>query len=205
VSASPRRSQPRDVIDAYHTRTRGDPTADTPIVYDIVGTPEERSHFHYFYHDLSVPLARLGLDSAFWMYGLPKASMAEPAVRHATIAFTALHRDLEKHRSKQIISWSPFVLAQYNKAIAALRVLDSSHGASKIEVVLLTCMIFACLSLMVGEDDRAVTHLEHGITLINTHMADEISTPRGVSGDRDAIGDLISRRAMLYTYRYVIT
>lgn len=96
-----------------------------------------------------------------------------PAVRHATIAISAWHIQLERIPTSHKEDRDPrLALHHSTKAIACLREslareMLTPHGSNRThkQVVLVTCLIFTVLALFQGDLDSARYHLTSGYKL----------------------------------------
>jgi len=129
--------------------------------------------------------------SQLWTQVVLPASFSEPAIMHALVAFAGLHeegeRDVQKAHPSSERNSSPgneasgrkprtaFELGQINKAIRALVQHNdtSSNGRarmanteSNMEMVLIVCLLFLLQDIMAGDYDAALSHLQHGISMI---------------------------------------
>jgi hypothetical protein len=127
-----------------------------------------------FFFGVVAPVISGPLKSEFWTHVVRQVSPADPAVRHAVVAVSALYESLgqpeDKHR---------FALAQYNRAIRRL------YEAPDETTVLVVCVLMVCLEFLLGNAQAAVVHCQHGVTLLNGS-----SVPPSV---RDSLVPLFSR------------
>jgi hypothetical protein len=59
-----------------------------------------------------------------------------------------------------------FALESYNRAIRSL--ISQMHNPERIEVLLMTCLIFICISCLRGDNPLALKHIDGGIKLLAT-------------------------------------
>ncbi|BAE63802.1 unnamed protein product [Aspergillus oryzae RIB40] len=109
----------------------------------------------------------------FWRRMVHQFSEVEPAVRHAIIAISALHRSFSTTQSAQN-SGKPndphlFPLRQCNKAIICLQQRLQSASCrqdSHVLITLVTCVLFVSFAFLQGDTDAASCHLRHGTRLL---------------------------------------
>lgn len=110
-------------------------------------------------------------ESAFWTVLLPQASLSEPAVLHAALSLSSIHK-------KQALAFQPgamsagpvgadlFALRQYTRAITDLRLRICNDSRRSADVALITCATFVQLEYLRGCYQAALTHLRHGLTVL---------------------------------------
>ncbi|KAJ5040795.1 hypothetical protein NUH16_011087 [Penicillium rubens] len=140
-----------------------------------------------FYHNRTAVRFSHYFQNSFW-HGLV-FQMCEnyPAVRHAMIAISAWHTQLERIPTSHKEDRDPRLTLHHSaKAIACLREslareILSSHGLTRThrQVVLVTCLIFTVLALFQGDLYSARTHLTSGYKLFKEW---------DVQDDKDATG-----------------
>ncbi|KAE8139371.1 hypothetical protein BDV38DRAFT_51217 [Aspergillus pseudotamarii] len=131
----------------------------------------------------------------FWHRMVHQVSEEEPAVRHATIAISALHRSFSTTQSPQNpgnqIDPHLFPLRQCNKAITSLQQRLQSVGCrqnSHVLITLITCVLFVSFAFLQGDTDAASCHLRHGTRLLQeTYLS---NTKKGLVEYRPALTDV---------------
>lgn len=131
-------------------------------------TATERRYLELFRMHTSGQCAGSIMDD-FWQRLIHQISEKEPAVRHATIAISAIHwHSLNEANAGNDVS---FPIQQCNKAIASLRknltrvhahVTSSAHR----EAVLVTCAALVCLALFQDDVKAVIKHLESGYAML---------------------------------------
>ncbi|KAG4428674.1 hypothetical protein IFR05_015839 [Cadophora sp. M221] len=164
------------------------------IAVRMSGNVEEKRGFDFFLRNTAAELSGY-YDSSFWGKLVLAASAQNSSLRHAVIALGALHEDFSRKRLGP--STSPvedqkaqFALAQYAKAIAALRV-SLSGGNEEPLTALMSCILFVCFDSLRGWFESAMVHLESGLRILQ----DMKSSGR----DRvieDSIAPLLTRLSM---------
>jgi hypothetical protein len=118
---------------------------------------------------------------AFWNTLLPQATFAEPAVLHAVLTLGSVHKrqalTLESDAGTPLpptrdpSATEFFALHHYTRAASHLRRrIDEKAGSStdvlSTRVALITCAIFVHLEHLRGCYQTALTHLRHGLVLL---------------------------------------
>ncbi|KAK5700096.1 hypothetical protein LTR97_006231 [Elasticomyces elasticus] len=163
--------------------------------------PEEHHYLEWFKCRTSIKLPGL-FASPYWQTLVFQASVEEPAVRHAVVALSTVHktggssRDRLGARDRIPCPNERLMLQHYNKAISALQDHSKIKDGSSTRVVLVTCVLFVCLELLQGHCQTAREHLRSGVTVIAAYKTakhrpfdDEIATE---------LSALHSRIALLY-------
>lgn len=105
--------------------------------------------------------------SGFWTRLLLQASVMEPAVLHASLALSAVHKianaDLNPG-DKPLIE--QFALRHYNKAFNQLRTHFSKRDRESSQVILIACLVFISLECLRGHIGSAQAHIENGLRII---------------------------------------
>ncbi|CAK7212242.1 hypothetical protein SBRCBS47491_001393 [Sporothrix bragantina] len=122
---------------------------------------------------------------AFWDVLVIRASFEEPAVLHAALALSTVHRrvgggegigeDTGDRREVARSCSEEFTLRQYNKAIQHLMASPSTRGTlnaanadiASTRIMLVACMLFTCLEFMRGRFQTGSTHLQNGVRLLS--------------------------------------
>jgi Fungal specific transcription factor domain len=101
-----------------------------------------------------------------------QASLSEPAVLHAVLALSSVHRGgiLNGDRQEQSNSipdkLEQFTLQHYVKAISHLRPHFSAKDRASFRVALIVCIIFVSLDFLRGHFTTAQIHLQNGLKLL---------------------------------------
>ncbi|KAK4207570.1 hypothetical protein QBC37DRAFT_355093 [Rhypophila decipiens] len=114
--------------------------------------------------------------NAFWQSLVLRASLHEPSVFHASLAISALHKQIVMGVQLPGPGGEPdqveqFTLRQYNKAIHQL--LQPQFGPRNkpaIRTALVACMIFVCLEYLRGRFKTGHHHLLCGMKLLPVLM-----------------------------------
>ena len=115
------------------------------------------------------------LNTEFWGNLVVPLCMNEPAIKHAVLAISNLHRhdgEASYHASKNPSSIAPnemLALAEYGKAMNALRVWKPSKKEATINtglVPLLACVLFTCIEFLRGNTKTSQIHIMQGRNML---------------------------------------
>jgi len=114
-------------------------------------------------------------NSEFWNRTVLQFCEASPAVLHAVLGLSALHENLllNGKREGNMPSADLVFLKQYNKSI---KLLQSSHENQAVSSTLICCIIFICLENFSGNYDRALAHLQSGLTILESWRKEELGS-----------------------------
>lgn len=91
-----------------------------------------------------------------------------PAVRHAILAISSLHEDFSGgHRISSQSSSNPFALKHYN---ASMRHIQATQDEN---LVLLTCVLFLCVDILLGNKESANRHCRYGSAILSVAGASD--------------------------------
>ncbi|PYH97136.1 hypothetical protein BO71DRAFT_481419 [Aspergillus ellipticus CBS 707.79] len=152
------------------------PTATMPsLVSDLILhtnqidlTRQERWYLDFFRRSTAFQCSGY-FDDDFWLRLVHQVTEAEPAVRHAAIALSALHWNFERNSSGQGSTDNRLPLQQCVKAISSLRHQLTGSGLpsrSNMEITLVTCVLFVSFMFLQGDTHLACTHLRGGLKLL---------------------------------------
>jgi len=148
------------------------------------GTTQDQRAFGFFC-SVTAPILACHFDEDFWDYFLLQMSQAESAVWHSVLALGNLHEqgslDDEDQRALQHRSG----LNHYNKAIAHLTKSTDPESQSA-EVVLVSCIVFVCVEIVLGNIKKAMSHLQAGMQIIRSSV-----TPGSLPNFYQSNGQLI--------------
>jgi hypothetical protein len=108
----------------------------------------------------------------FWTTLLLQASLGEPAILHAVLALSSVHRGvtLNGGRQEQNNSASDKVeqltLQPYLKAIRHLQPHFAARDRASFRVALIACIVFISLDFLRGHFAAAQIHLQNGLKLL---------------------------------------
>ena len=108
----------------------------------------------------------------FWETLLFQASLKEPAVLHAVLALSSVHKSgtlaLERPKSKHVNTneEEQFTLQQYVQAIGHLQPHFLVKDRASFRVALISCIVFVCMELLRGHFETAQCHLQNGLKVL---------------------------------------
>jgi Fungal specific transcription factor domain len=130
--------------------------------------------FDYFRYNALSGLMGFSHDSEFWNYTVLQFCEASPAVLHAVLGLSALHENLlNDARAASSPSDELIFLKQYNKSI---KLLQSSQEGRSISSTLICCVLFICLENFCGSYDKALAHLQSGLTILASWRKDDLKS-----------------------------
>ena len=127
-----------------------------------------------FFKDISIKDLNEYRPCEPWRNTLMFFSQTVPAVRHAAIALSLIHRNyLDRHSNGWVYepSSSKYRLSdtapsrQYNRAIHLLLNSESGDSGAITATTLLVCYLFTCFEHLAGDDVQAMKHLRGGVAL----------------------------------------
>lgn len=149
----------------------------------LARSTEEKRYFEWFKFRTSKKLPGIFV-STFWDTLLLQASLSEPAVLHAVLALSSVHKREILNYSAQSQSNEPqdeqeyFMLQHYIKAIRHLQPHFSATDSFSVRVALITCVVFVCLEFLRGHFKTAQNHLQNGLKVLT-----EMHVPSQKEGD----------------------
>lgn len=149
-----------------------------------VGTEEEQQYYHWIEWRTAKKTPGLFV-LAFWDKLIYQASLSEPAVLHAVLALSSLHRS-ETLNSKQSRSGGlpeeqeKFMLHHYSQAIVHLQPHFLSKSRASLRIALITCVIFISLEFLRGHFKTAITHLQEGLKITRETQSPSIMGKDGI-------------------------
>jgi hypothetical protein len=108
----------------------------------------------------------------FWDRLLLQASMTEPAVLHAVLTLSSIHKDqgnwdVSLNRgNRSVDDPEQFMHQHYIEAIRKLQPHFLHKDRASIRVALITCVVFVCLEFLRGHFQTAPIHLESGLKVL---------------------------------------
>ena len=130
-------------------------------------------HEFDFFRTQTAPNLAGRFGTGFWNRLLLQIGDSEPTVWHAIIAVSSIHRHSISNyfrNSNRDNTYRQVALDHYNKAITRL---TRSQKQESIEVVLVTCVLFVCLELLLGNMDGAILHVRSGAKILRQSLNHE--------------------------------
>ncbi|KAL2076258.1 hypothetical protein VTL71DRAFT_1201, partial [Oculimacula yallundae] len=124
-------------------------------------TAEEKDSFDWFRHRTARKLPG-SFVSDFWSVLLFQSSFGEPAVLHAVLALSTIHK--EGHFNTD--NHEETTLRHYVRAIRDLQPHFACKSKTSSRIALIVCIIFINLELLRGHFQTAQTHLGNGIRIL---------------------------------------
>ncbi|KAJ6131203.1 C6 zinc finger domain protein [Penicillium sp. IBT 18751x] len=105
------------------------------------------------------------LEGSLWTRIVARVLFHEPAVRHAVVAVSNIYEHFAQIRWLSLGRGpETLIIRHYNKAIKHVLAPASGHP----DTVLLVCLLFVCIEFLRGDAEAAITHVRHGINLVNS-------------------------------------
>ncbi|KAH6682219.1 C6 zinc finger domain protein [Plectosphaerella plurivora] len=128
-----------------------------------VASTADHQAMEWFCHRTAVKLQG-SFYSDFWTSLLTQSSVGEPAVLHAVLALSCVHR--QGIVGKEGRGQSTAALQHYGQAIRCLQPHFVAGDRLARRVALIACVVFTSLDLLRGHFATAFTHLESGRKLL---------------------------------------
>ncbi|OTB00508.1 hypothetical protein M426DRAFT_65764 [Hypoxylon sp. CI-4A] len=101
------------------------------------------------------------MDPYFWTHLVIQFSTFEPAVRHSVVAISSLYEQMHTSPgSAHRLVDNRLALSHYNLAIRELKSMKNEP------LVLLVCILFVCVEFLLGNQQAAVQHCKHGVSIL---------------------------------------
>lgn len=155
----------------------------TPTRHPIstsVGVPnitlEEQGYLEWFLRRSVVKLPGI-FGSEFWGTLVLQTSSNEPAVFHAVLALSAVHKrdvfesEMPRRRYDILDEQEQFALRQYSKAIGGLKPYFSAQIKESLRITLIACLVFVSLEFLHGHYKTGNIHLHNGLKLVDHYTS----------------------------------
>lgn len=157
-------------------RFMSQPAPILPTISILQTSMEEKVSLEWFQLRTATKLPA-SFVSNFWNMLLVQASVEEPAVLHAVLALSSVHKSGVLNIKGQIENNSTgneeqVTLKHYLKAINHLQPHFLSKDRKSCRIALITCAVFVCLEFLRGHFETAQIHLRNGLKVLG-----EIQTP----------------------------
>ncbi|KAK4948693.1 hypothetical protein LTR10_012697 [Elasticomyces elasticus] len=141
------------------------PTAAQKLFPLHLVSADEHICMEWFIHRTATKLPG-AFTSDFWTTLLPQASYSEPAVLHAIITLASIHKSQVLDLTTCADTSELFALQHYTRATGDLRRKIETRSRTSTQVALIACAIFVQLEYLRGCYQTALTHLRHGLVLL---------------------------------------
>ena len=126
----------------------------------------ERRYLHDFLTKTGPELAGV-YNPELWLRYTVKMTYYEPAIKHAVIAITALHRQFRESTTMSLVGADiSFALQQYTKAISLLTESIRQPSWTFPDTPLIACMLFCAFESMSYHLHSAISHASSGLKII---------------------------------------
>lgn len=142
-----------------------------PSVSIFASGTEEEWYFEWFKCRTAIKLPG-SFVSSFWNTLLFQASVKEPAVLHAVLALSSVHRrgtigaGTQRKTQDILDNQEQLTLQHYVKAMNHLKPHLSTKDKESFRVALITCVVFVCLEFLRGHFETAQIHLQNGLKVL---------------------------------------
>lgn len=138
------------------------------IPFRVPGSQRDRQILHYFCVRGAREIAsHFNVD--FWTRNVLEQSHQESVVRQALVALSSLHLDYTTTAVPGADDTKHGALAQYGRAIQALRRRIERPNRETVKTALTCCILFYCFEATLGDSAAAMRHLDSGLDLLSTH------------------------------------
>lgn len=132
----------------------------------LVGTSKERLYFEWFTCRTAKKLPG-AFVLRFWDTLLFQACVTEPAVLHAVLTLSAIHKsDGSRASATAPDEQEQFMLQHYTRAIRDLQPHFSVKARASVRIALIACFVFTCLEFLRGRFETAKAHLQNGLRVL---------------------------------------
>ncbi|OLN97775.1 hypothetical protein CCHL11_07921 [Colletotrichum chlorophyti] len=155
----------------------------------VSGLPDsDKRHYEWFVHRTIYKLVGI-FDSPFWETLILQMSSSEPAVLHAVLTVSSVHKS--ETANIQLSEGAPAVagmqdycaLRHYNRSIGLLQGHLSSDNPTSTRIALVCCLLFVSLEYLQKRYETGYLHLSNGVRLLEL-----IAPGSSCKGDSDATG-----------------
>lgn len=138
--------------------------------------------------------------NGFWRNFVLQVASCAPAIRYCIFALGSLTQHVEENgliraTDECRCSHCRFALTSYNKAIANIN--DPALPDDRTDVALLACVMFICLEMLQGSNERVLDLVEKGYRLIHQSDGSPILPPASESSLRTSLYPVFGRLRLL--------
>jgi hypothetical protein len=127
----------------------------------------EGRYFQLFNEELAFDLSGY-FSSPFWGRFIPQQCHNEPAIKHATLALSALYKSAILSKSHTVNlddEHFRFALVQHSQAISSLR-KALSDGRPQMTLALVSSLLFSCFESFYGDWETATQQIYGGLNIL---------------------------------------
>lgn len=143
------------------------------IPFRVPGSQRDRQILHYFCVQGAHEIASY-FNIDFWTTTVLQQSHEESAVRQALVSLSALHLEYTSTAVPGSDYTKHGALAQYGRAIHALRRRIEKSDHNTVKTALTCCILFYCFEAALGHSAAAMRHLDSGLHLLSTRHRREL-------------------------------
>ncbi|KAG2014520.1 hypothetical protein GB937_006747 [Aspergillus fischeri] len=130
-------------------------------------TTNEESRYLQWFKDRTGSKMSGSFFSEFWSGFVIQAGMSEPAVLHAILALSSVHRQgILNDGGVKAGDVETITLTRYSKAINCLQPHFKAKDRTAFRIALIVCILFIALELLRGHFASAGIHLQQGLNLL---------------------------------------
>lgn len=147
------------------------------IPFQIPGSKADRELLHYYCCQTAGDLSS-SLDADLWTHLILQRGHDEPVIRNALVTLSSLHKD---YLYGNLQGGSPNSGVTQSPPARSLSLVARSHrqlrnylfkADASLEVALICSIIFFSFESLLGEPERAIEHLDHGLMLLKQSQAE---------------------------------
>ncbi|KAK5023471.1 hypothetical protein LTS07_009346 [Exophiala sideris] len=173
---------------------------------------EEGRYYDWFRCRTARKIPGMFISASFWNAVVFQACLSEPAVLHAALTLSCVHKsaigcidehpestcftgEVPEYPNDNLDDQETFLLQQYLKAIGHLSPLLSKRDRSSVRTALIACVLFVCLEFLRGHFQTAQAHLQNGLKVLAERPAGDLtganSSNLSLQASRESIDDHI--------------
>lgn len=138
------------------------------IPFKVPGSQRDRQSLHYFCVQGAYEIGS-HFNTDFWTKIVLQQSHEESVVRQALVSLSALHLEYTTTGVPGGDYTKYGALAQYGRAIKALRQRIEKPGHDTVKTALTCCILFYAFEAALGNNAAALRHLDSGLDLLSAH------------------------------------
>ncbi|KAL6247516.1 hypothetical protein RBB50_005862 [Rhinocladiella similis] len=152
--------------------------------------PTDQHGYLEWYMRRTAPKLPGAFKETFWNELLPQASQSEPAILHAVLSLGSIHKRavfglIPCGETSARDTASLFTLQQLTLATGSLRDRISNRSKTSLRVAIIACAVFIQLEYLQDNYQTSLTHLRHGLILLEEFMLHDSHDGHGRSDAND--------------------